>query len=429
LAHDTSFRVTSVAARPAGVLSRRIFIWNLPSPFTAESLLKVFDSEVEIESLACITIASTTDLTASARICTFLPAIPFLDSPINVSCNSQDLPIVEVSHLNPQWTEQQLQQFFGQVFPVLSVNLVPPVSASAFQTAYLTLNSPAECDMLITLMNYGHIEGQEYLLSRFVCRDEQMKLARYELVISLIPEEEKVTELRRNFEKFGRVYQFRLVPDPRRRGSVLGYLTFFDHQSAYEVTLDRRWRAVFRSGVTIYVDNLQTGTTISEISELFSPQHLSQPPLTVDIPDSSRAPMRAILTFLTPEAAEVAAQYGNKQFIGQLKLTCRFPRVHDPYAIHGSGVILRQLYRNSTWQSIVDLAGTFGRLSDVVMSLDWKMAKITFCDVKVSLLAQKRLGRTMKAIIWYSRHCVLASRMYGIIPFEDSELYSQFPVS
>jgi hypothetical protein len=155
-------------------------------------------------------------------------------------------------------------------------------------------------------------------------------LRRYELLIFDILNSQPIVRLRNFFEEFGRVYEFYIALDPRCSGSLLGYLTFFNCENAYAVTTDRRVHATFRSGLTVQADNLQFGTTGSEVSAIFSPQALADPPLKVEIVNQGEnCPVKASLHFLTPEAAVAATKYENQQFVGKLKLICHFPGVHD----------------------------------------------------------------------------------------------------
>jgi hypothetical protein len=430
---NITFTVTAVSPNPDAVLAHRVFLWNFPSTFSIERLLRIFDSEIQIEYLPCVTVVSTTDLTASARICTFLPAIPFVEYPISATCRSQDVPVVQVSPVKLGWTEEELRRGFtnfargsGTVCDIRAVGLE---TDTAFQKAFLTLNSPAVCDDFIRQLNYGMIGGQEYFLTRFVCQEEQEMLKRYELVISDISNRGRAADVRHFLEQFGKIYDFRMAPDPTRPGSVLGYLTFFDRESAYAARTYRGVRAEWRFGVTMNVENLQRGTTKAEVDAIFSPQTLADPPLNVDILDTEdRSSVRARLRFLTPEAAAVAAKYGNRQFIGAVKLVCKFPGVHDPWAIASSGIIIRWLPGDATWQDVVDLVVRFGRVSEVVLVPPQRSAKIAFCELRSAYAAQQQLNGSngFDVSMWYSKHAVLSMDLRGWVPAEDSSMDLEF---
>jgi hypothetical protein len=73
-------------------------------------------------------------------------------------------------------------------------------------------------------------------------------MKRYESLIS-IPDGESPPYLCHFFQGLGRISDFPIEPDPQRQSSFVDYLTFFDRESAYALTMDRCVRATFRFGI------------------------------------------------------------------------------------------------------------------------------------------------------------------------------------
>jgi hypothetical protein len=334
--------------------------------------------------------------------------------------NSLDLPIVQVSQIPTDVTAEDFSEFFGLHGNIVHASLLPPEPGGCFQTGFVTMNTTAECDVLIKRLNYGSIRNQMYLMARYIDDVERQRLEQYELRLEGVPAERPPGELRRYLETVGPVYQFKILTDPMDELRVFGRVTFFNKDTAYAVRCDRRFLAEFCNSVSMSVCNLMPDTTMAMVEAIFSSKTITDPPLTIELAEKREGwPRRAIVTFLTPEDVQAAGQFGNRQFIGSIKLSCRSrtAQIHDPFLIAQSGVMLRGVSRRTDWVTIANMCVEFGKVTDIKRRVMDGIARISFVEIQTSRRAARELngsvcqGCPLTARVWYSRHYVLALRL------------------
>jgi hypothetical protein len=334
--------------------------------------------------------------------------------------DSLDLPIVQVSQIPIFVTPEDFREFFGSQGDIIDASLLPPEPGGCFQTGFLTMTATAECDELIKRLNYGNIKGQLYLMARYIDDRERRRLEQYELRLEGVPAERPPGVLRSHLETVGPVYRFHIVQDPIDQLRVFGLVTFFNKEHAYAVRCDRRFIAEFCNSVSMSVCNLMPDTTMAIVEAVFNSKTLADPPVKIDLTERREGwPRRAILTFLTPEDVLAAGKFGNTQFIGSTKLSCRSmtARIHDPFLIAQSGVVLRGVSRRIDWVTIANMGVEFGKVTDIRRRVVDGIARISFAEIQTSRRAAGELngrvcqGCPLTAKVWYSRHYVLALRL------------------
>jgi RNA recognition motif-containing protein len=382
-----------------------VYLTNIPKELSERDDLLDFcqtlDPEVKLSALAGVCVATATDLAGAARLVIFGRSAPFLSRRMVATCNSLEVPVVRV--VNVPRGGQSLEEVIGDEFEPVGIDIEQRMSQ--WESANVRFETVAECDRFIERKNYAMAGGQVLMLSRFVGKDELSRMIKHELIIRNLPANSRPQSLRRQFERFGTVFQFQLRDD--QNGHKTGLLTFFNDRDARTAAADTAmsYRAEFQTHQDIVVRNLLPDVTEDAVREIFEPIGAIRIQVMRGANDS---PARAKLSFVTYEAATAAARFANSQFVGGLKLTCRFGDVCDWATIAFTGIRIRGLPEGHPWPAIYQLGRQFGQMVAV------SPTAIKFADEAATRRAVKGLDglaigdRPLECELWYSRHFLIA---------------------
>ena len=356
-----------------------IYITNIPTEFedltSMQKLIQTFGDVVGsiVHAKAFCFLKMKTDFQATC-LARFLPEILFQTGKFDIYLNSNDMPIIHISPISSDFTEEEFLELIKGEAPVVKSYYQPGPNADFYSLNVLMRNND-EAYATIDALNYSKIGDTDIILTHFKKREDIEEMKKWELRVSGLKPNITLLELNQFFSKYGRVFSISLMKQP-----FFARVTFENEEDARSVynefaTTESQMNVSYssqKSYLTIFVQNFPFYYKHDQIKEIF--------PNAVGIQINPnkfdrKLPPSVVLSFASEKEGEEALQKGNATYVRDLRLFCLpfIQKDRQPFEKVGikanpeSTIYISNLKYIVTYEDIVELCSQFGKLERVTL--------------------------------------------------------------